>query len=173
MPKTKEQKKEVLHQLNDHLDKQTAVAFVDFKGLNVKQINALRAELKQQGAKMVVAKKTLLQKAFAEKGIEADFAQIDGQIAAAFAFEDPVVAIKTIHTFAKSNEQLKIVGGYFENQIQQADQMIVIASLPSREELLAKAVGSMAAPLSGFMNVLQGNIKGLVVALSAIAEKKQ
>ena len=80
--------------------------------------------------------------------------------------------MKTAHTFAKTNEDLKILGGYFEDSMQDAKSIVAIANLPSREELLGRLVGTMAAPMSGFATVLQGNIKGLVVALNAIKDKK-
>lgn len=172
MPKTKQQKQEVLAQLAENIDKQNAVIFVDYKGLNVGQITDLRKQLRSVGSKMIVAKKTLLSKVLKEKKIDANVENMDGQIAAIFAFEDPVLPMKTAHTFAKSNVHLKILGGYFENEIQNAESIVTIANLPSREELLAKLLVTMAAPMTGFVTVLQGNIKGLVVALSAIKDKK-
>ena len=155
MPKTKEQKQEILTQLAAEVDKQHAIIFVDFKGLKVKEIAELRKQLKQTGSKLVVAKKTLLSKALKEKGIEADMKGMEGQIGAIFAFEDSIIPIKIANTFTKSSENLKIVGGYFENEMQSAQTIISIANLPSREELLAKFVGTIAAPMAGLANVLQ------------------
>lgn len=170
MPKTKQQKQEILTQLAENIEKQNAMVFVDFKGLKVKQIGELRKQLKQAGSKLTVAKKTLLSKALKEKGIEADVKGMAGEIAAIFAFEDPIAPIKIASTFAKSSENLRIAGGYFENELQNAQTMIVIGNLPSRKELLAKFVGTIAAPVSGFMNVLQGNIKGLIYILAQKAK---
>jgi len=172
MAKSKQQKQETLQQLKENVDKQNALIFVDYKGLRVSQITELRGQLKNVGSKMLVAKKTLLSKVFQEKGIEADFKNMEGQLAVIFAFKDPFSPMKTTHTFTKAHEALKILGGYFENEVQDAAHIVAIANLPSREELLAKLVGTMAAPMSGFATVLQGNIKGLVVALSAIKDKK-
>ena len=172
MPKSKQQKQEILESLKENLDKQQAMVFVDYKGLKVADMSNLRKQLKQVGSRLVVAKKTLLSKVLKEKGIEADLKGMQGQIAAIFAFEDPVVPMKTTHTFGKTNENLKILGGYFENEIQSANQITVIANLPTREQLLGQLVGTLAAPISGFATVLQGNIKGLVVALSAMKDKK-
>ncbi|MCH7604536.1 50S ribosomal protein L10 [Patescibacteria group bacterium] len=173
MPKTKAQKADILRELSQNLDKQLAMVFVDVKGLDVKNISVLRKELRQNGAQLVVVKKTLLQKALTEKKIQADLKQMEGQIAAVFAYEDPLSAIQKTHTFAKRNEHLKIVGGYFEGEVQEATQIVALANLPSKEELLAMLVLSIAAPLSRFANVLQGNIKGLVVVLGAIGNSKQ
>lgn len=168
MPKTKAQKQTILNQLAENLAKQQAMVFVDYKGLKVKDMLELRDQLKQAGSKLVVAKKTLLAKVMKEKGIGIDLKSMDGQIGAIFAFEDSLAPMKTANTFAKTNENLKIVGGYFENEIHSAASIVAIASLPGKEELLAKLVGTLAAPLSGFVSVLQGNIKGLMRVLAQI-----
>lgn len=166
MPKTKAQKQTILNQLSENLAKQQAMVFVDYKGLKVKDMLVLRDRLRQVGSKLVVAKKTLLAKVMKEKGIGIDLKGMDGQVGAIFAFEDSLAPMKAANTFAKTNENLKIVGGYFENEIQSAASIVAIASLPGREELLAKLVGTLAAPMSGFVTVLQGNIKGLVYILA-------
>jgi len=172
MPKTKQQKQETLQQLTENLDSQKAIVFVDYKGLKVADMTVLRNQLKQVGSRLIVAKKTLLAKVLKEKGINADLKGMDGQIGAIFAHEDPVIPMKTTHTFGKQNEHVKILGGYFENEMHDASSITAIANLPSREELLARLVGTMAQPISGFATVLQGNIKGLVIALHAIKDKK-
>lgn len=164
--KTKQQKQTILNLLALHLQKQQAMVFVDYKGLKVKDMLALRDQLKQVGSKLVVAKKTLLAKVMKEKGIGIDLKGMDGQIGAIFAFEDSLAPMKIANTFAKTNEHLKILGGYFENEIQNAASIVAIAILPSREELLAKLVGTLAAPMAGLTRVLQGNIKGLIRVLA-------
>ena len=169
--KTKAQKIETLKELGEHVAKQHSILFVDYKGLKVKELLLLRKQLKDLGAKLQVAKKTLLKKALQEKGIDVDLKGMEGQIAAIFSFHDAFSPIKNAAIFAKTAEKLKILGGYIENQIRDADTMKEIASLPSKEELLGRLVGSIASPISGFLNVMQGNIKGLVVALHAIATK--
>jgi len=162
VPKTKEQKQEILQTLAENIEKQTAMVFVDFKGINVKDITAFRKELKENDAELLVAKKTLLQKALKEKNIDADIREMEGQVGIVFAYGDPAVAIKN------ANKKLEIVGGYFEKQLQEKEPMKAIANLPSKEELLGRLVGSIASPLSGFARVLQGNIKGLVYILANI-----
>jgi len=172
MPKTKVQKQEILNQLKENLDKQQAIVFVDYKGLKVGEMGDLRKQLRETRSKLVVAKKTLLSKVLKEKGIDTDLKNMEGQMGAIFAYEDPVAPMKTAYTFGKQHTNLKILGGYFENEIQSAASITAIAMLPTREELLAKLVGTMAAPMSGFATVLQGNIKGLVIALKAMTEKR-
>ena len=171
MPKTKAQKATTLKGLGEHVEKQHSIVFVNYKGIKVKELLLLRKQLKGLGAKLQVAKKTLLKRALKEKGIEMDLKSMDGQIAAIFAFEDAFSPVKSVATFARTAESLKILGGYIENQVRDASTMREIASLPPKEELLGRLVRSIASPMSGFLNVMQGNIKGLVVALSAIANK--
>ena len=168
MPKTKQQKQEILNQLAENLDKQKALVFIDYKGLKVGDMTTLRSQLKEASSRLVVAKKTLFSKVLKEKGIEADVKDIDGQIGVIFAFEDPMAPLRVTNTFAKTNVNVKIVGGYFENELQSASSMVTIANLPSKEELVARLVGTIAAPMSGLVTVLQGNIKGLITVLSKV-----
>jgi len=168
MPKTKQQKQEILNQLAENFNMQKAFVFIDYKGLKVGDMTTLRSQLREAGSRLVVAKKTLFSKVLKEKGIEADLKGIDGQIGAIFAFEDPMAPLRVTSAFTKANEHVKIVGGYFENELQSASSMVAIANLPSKEELLAHLLSTMAAPMSGLATVLQGNIKGLITVLSKI-----
>ncbi len=173
MPKTKEQKKEVIRDLNEKIDKQKSMLFVDYKGLKVKELSKLRKNLKKLGGALVVAKKTLMEVVFKNKKVAVDKEKLEGQPAIIFGFEDEIAPAKATYEFSKKTENLKILGGYLENKFMGAEEMITLAQLPSRKELLAKMVGSISAPMSGFVGVLQGNSRKLVCALSAIAEKKQ
>ncbi|OGN34544.1 MAG: 50S ribosomal protein L10 [Candidatus Yanofskybacteria bacterium RIFCSPLOWO2_02_FULL_47_9b] len=168
MPKTKTQKQNILLQIADNLKRQKSLLFVDYKGIGVKDLSQLRKQLKAAGAKFEVAKKTLLKKAFAEQGLKTDFKEMKGQIAVVYSFDDPMAGVKTAHTFAKGREDMKMLGGYMENRLLNEDEVKELALLPSREQLLGMFVATLAAPMQSFARVLQGNIKGLVVALSAI-----
>ncbi|MDP4007012.1 MAG: 50S ribosomal protein L10 [bacterium] len=172
MPKTKTQKQNILQQIADNLTKQQSLLFVDYKGVKVQDLSQLRKQLKEVGAKMEVAKKTLFSRAFAKAGIEINFKDMEGQIAAVYSYEDPMAGIKTAHTFSKTNEHVKLLGGYMENQLLLKEQVMELALLPSREQLLGMFVSTLAAPMQGLMRVLDGNLKGLMFALKAIQEKK-
>lgn len=172
MPKTKTQKQNILQQITDNLKKQKSLLFVDYKGIGVKDLSQLRKQLKEVGARLEVAKKTLLSRAFKEKGIETDFKNMEGQIALVYSFEDPIAGIKSAHAFSRGNEHLKLLGGIMEDQMLDASQVKELALLPSKEQLLGILVGTLAAPIQGFTRVIGGNLKGLVIALSAIQEKK-
>lgn len=171
MPKTRAQKQDIVSSLANDLGEQKSMVFVDFTGLKVKDMAELRSQLKEQGAKLSVAKKTLFDLAAKEKGLAIDFQGMEGQIGAVFAKEDELAPLKVIYNVSKAHEGLKIIGGYFENKVQEADFMLALARLPGRDELLAKLVGTISNPMRGLVIVLEGNIKGLLVALNAISKK--
>jgi large subunit ribosomal protein L10 len=166
---TKKQKEAIVKDLADKLNKIKAVVFADYTGLSVAKITDLRRKLKAQDGELKVAKKTLIDLAFKKAGIKnVDTKKMAGQVAVVFGYQDEVAPAKVIHDFAKKEEKLKILGGILESRFIDAMSVANLAKLPSRQELLAKAVGSIAAPISGMVNVLQGNLRGLVQVLSQI-----
>jgi len=168
---TKERKKKILDQLKDKIAKQKVVIFVDFTGLKVKDIFSLRKKLKTADSQLKVAKKTLTQIAFKESGLEIDIKKLKGEIALAFGFKDEISPAKIVYQFSQENPNLKILGGMVESQkfeFLSTEQIIELAKLPTREELLERLTRSVSAPISNFVNVLEGNIKGLIYALNAI-----
>ena len=90
-----------------------------------------------------------------------------------FGYEDEVVPAKIVDEFKKTHEeQINFIGGVLENNFLSAEKIQELAKLPSKQELYAKIVGSLNAPISGFVNVLAGNMRNLVYVLKAIEEKK-
>lgn len=173
MPKTRKQKKDILEKFSQGLEESKSSVFVNFSRIPVKEIDSLRQKCKESGAKYAVAKKTLLKKALAEKGFSgAEDQDLSGEVATIFGFNDEVTPAKLVSEFIKTHENMKILGGILENNLIDAEKVKALSKLPSKEELLAKIVGSIAAPMSGLVNVLQGNIRGLVYTLSAIRDKK-
>lgn len=168
MPKTKAQKKEILDELKDKVARQKAMVFVDFTGLKVKDIFSLRKKLKAAGSELKVAKKTLMGIIFKDKGLDVDLKKLKGEIALAFGYEDEVASAKIIYQLSQQNQNLKILGGFLENKFIEAEKVIELAQLPSKEQLLAKLVGSMKSPVSNFVYALNYNIKGLVYLLNKI-----
>jgi len=83
-----------------------------------------------------------------------------------FGYKDEISLTKIIYQFAEANPNLKILGGFLENQFRTAEEIITLAQLPTKEELLSGLVRSVSAPISNFINVLQGNIKGLIIVLA-------
>ena len=170
---TRDQKKEIVKNLAKEIKESKAVVFSDFRGLSVKDMTTLRKELRGQGVDLKVAKKTLITLALKDAGIDTDTKNMEGQIALAISREDEVVAAKIIAKMAKANENLKIVSGLLGKGVLSKEEVIALSKLPSKDELLAKLVGTLNAPVSGFVNVLAGNLRGLVNVLKAIGDSKQ
>ena len=165
---TRQQKQKILENLKEKIARQKAMIFVDFRGLKVKDMADLRQRLKAANSQLVVAKKTLMKLAFKDKKIKIDEEKLEGQPAIIFAFQDILTAAKAAYQFSQENKNLKILAGYVEHNFREAEDIISLAKIPSREVLLARLIGSIKAPAVNFVNVLQGNFKGLIYALSAI-----
>jgi len=168
---TKVQKKKVIDDLADKIKRQQVLIFTDAKGIKVNEIQKLRRELKKAEAEYKVAKKTLVNLAFKKENKELDMSQFAGSLALTFAYKEPISVIKILNNFSKTNESLKILGGLMEDRFLTIEEVKELAKIPSREELLAKLVWSIKSPISGLVNVLEGNIRNLVGVLNAISNK--
>jgi large subunit ribosomal protein L10 len=173
MALTKDKKKQIIEKLEKSISGQKIMLFVGIAKLKTKDLFDLKKNLKVNGNILTVVKKTLFQIAAKNNGIEINTKKLDGEVAIIFGSEDEVSAANIINKFSKKNENLKILGGFFEKEVIASDKVVVLASIPPRQELLAKLVGSINAPVSGFVTVLNGNIRGLVLALNAIANNKK
>lgn len=134
--------------------------------------NDLRTKGAAEGVDLAITKKTLLLRALEGVGVTAEMNQFEGSILTTFGNTDEVAAAKLMAEFAKDREGIEIVGGVLEGKLVGADAIKQLATLPSKQELLAKLVGSINAPRSGFVNVLAGNLRNFVYALNAIKEAK-
>lgn len=149
-----------------------SVVFSDFKGVKVKDLTELKKELRKEEIDFKVSKKTLINLAFKEAGIEVNTKAMEGQVAVSISSKDEVAPAKIISNFSKKNENLKILGGVLEKKVMNIEEVKSLAKLPGKEELLAKLVGTLQAPISGFVNVCAGNIRGLVQVIKSISESK-
>lgn len=174
MPKTKIQKQEILRTLEAKIGQSKSVVFAGFNALEVKDNEELRAKLRAEKGEYYVAKKTLMNLAFKNQGIEGlDARGYDGKLAAIFSYEDEVAPAKIVHGFAKGKEdKIFFLGGILGGKLLSKEEVVSLAKLPSKTELYARLVGSMNAPISGFVNALAGNLRNLVYVLKAIEEKK-
>ena len=168
MALTKDKKNKILSELKEKIDRQKVVIFADFTGIKVKDLSNLRKKIKKENGELKVAKKTLARIAFEKVGLKINKEQLKGEAAFVFGYQDQVGPAKILYQFSKANPNFKILGGFLNGELKNDLDIIELAKLPSREELLARFVGSISAPISGLVNVLQGNIKGLIFALSAI-----
>jgi len=168
---SRQKKKEIVEVLEKRFSNYTLVVFVDYKGLGVQNFEKVRNELRKEGFGIKVAKKTLLNLVLNKLKIPMDCTTLDGQIAVVFGYGDALMLAKIIHNFTKKFETLKILAGLLGKEVVGSEQIIALAELPSYQDLLARVVRSVQAPLSGLVNVLQGNIRGLAQVLSAISKK--
>lgn len=173
MPKTKKQKEQILDELTEKLSNYKSLVFADYKGLTVQESQEIRKKAKEAGAEYIVAKKTLIQLALDKADIkDIDVKQMEGNIALIIGFEDEVAPAKIAAEFAKDHEALKMLGGVMESKYIDLAQVEALSNIPSKAELLAKLVGSLNSPVSGFVNVLAGNLRGLVNVLNGIKDTK-
>jgi len=146
--------------------------FSDYAGTSVAKMKNLRDELRKADSSYKITKKKLIELAFKNAGIGVDVKNMEGQIGVAIGKADEVSAAKVLANFSKENKNFKILEGVLEGKVISGEEVIALSKLPSREELLSKLVGSVSAPVSGFVNILAGNIRGLVTVLKGIANSK-
>jgi len=170
MALTKIQKQKILDDLKEKIQKQKIIVFVDFTGLKVKDLFNLRKKLKTTDSQIKVAKKTLAEIAFTElKGKTPksfDIKNLRGQIAFIFGFKDEISPTKITWLTSQENPNLKILGGFLAGQFIEAEKIVELAKLSGKEELFGRLVGSISAPISNFVYILEGNVKGLLQVLA-------
>lgn len=165
---TKEKKQEVLQELIDKFGKSKSVVFADYRGLDVVGMSKLRSDLRENGSECKVAKKTLIELAAKESKIDGMTQEIiPGPVAATFSYEDELSGIKVLFNFAKSNENLKLLGGIIDGKVVTADEVNQLAKLPSKDELIAKFMGSIQAPTTNFVGLLSNVMGSLVRVVNA------
>lgn len=173
MPKSKSQKQAMVDEIAKKLADNKSVVFADYKGLTVAESSAIRKLCRKENAQYIVAKKTLIQIALEKAGIkDVDVKALQGNVAMVIGFEDEVSPAKVVANFSKEHENLQLIGGLMENKFINLDQVVALSKIPSKVELLSQLVRSLNSPVTGFVNVLAGNLRGLVNALNAIKEQK-
>ncbi len=168
MALTKEKKQKIVEELSQNIDNQKIIIFTSFKGVKNKDLSVLRKELKPFLSNLTVAKKTLMKLSFEKKGLNVDYDALKDEAAVIFGFKDEIAPAKTVFEFSKKNPEIRIIGGVLGGSFRSAEDIIELAKIPSREELLTRLVGTIQSPISGFANALQGNIKGLINVLSKV-----
>jgi len=167
MALTKKQKENQIESIKEKVSKQKSVVFVDFAKVPSKDMFALRKALKEAGCNIKIAKKTLARIAFGQSNISfwnKIKASIPGQLALVFGFEDEIAPARISNKFAKDHENFKILCGIFpaqggsatggEMRFVDKEEVLFYASIPTRNELLGRLVGSIASPMASFVRVL-------------------
>lgn len=171
MAKTREQKEQDLTELTEKLKGAKSVVFSDYRGTTVKDIDKFRRTLATEGVVSKVYKISLVKKAMEANGIDATALDYKTPVILSLSEEDEVAPARIIKGLSKDIKTVAILSGVFDGKFASREQVMVLADLPSKDELRAKLVGTINAPVSGFVSVLAGNIRGLINVLNAVAQK--
>ena len=155
-------KKEEVSKLAEKIKEAKLVLLTDYRGINVEDVTNLRKELRNINADYKVIKNNITKRALAECGISGLEDQLEGPTAVIMTNDDYLESTKAIYNFSKNNDFYKIKGGVVEGKVLSADEIITLAKLPSRQELLSMLAGSLLA-----------NISKLAVALDQVKAQKE
>ncbi len=166
-------KDSIIRDIENQLKGSPIFFITQYGSVSAASLDGLRAKLRSTNSRYLVVKNSLGRKAFEKANLSEFMDAITGSCGIAFTTGDPVAPSKVLVGFAKDNEGFKIQSGRMNGELLTADQIKILASLPSREVLLARAFGGMKAPLSRLVGVLSGTVRKFVNVLDAIAKKKQ
>ncbi len=167
-----ENKKQVVESIKAKITESKSVLLVDYKGLTVAQDTELRTAFRKAGVEYKVLKNTLVRKAFNELGVNDFDSDLNGPTAVAFGSDEITPAKTAMAEIKKLEDKIKVKSAYVDGKRADVAEVKALASMPSKEELVAKMLGSMQAPISNFAGVLSGIMRSVVIALNAVAEKK-
>lgn len=173
MPQLRAAKEQVIQELTTSLAEAESVYITDLTGLNVEKVTILRRQLRAESAECKVVKNTLTRFAMQNAGLPDLGAYLEGPTALIIS-KDPVAPAKVLVDFGKQNEDRpRIKGGLLTGAVIAAGQVQELASLPSRDELIARAVRGIAAPITGLVFSLSGVLGNLVRVLAAVSAQKE
>lgn len=163
----KEKKPELVDELRHKLNRSSIVIATDYRGLKVSEITDLRRKLREQGAEYRVVKNTLAKRAAASGGKEHIYELFTGPTALVFGYDDPVHPAKALSEYQRTMDEapLDIKGGVLGSRVLTPQEITGLATIPPRNELIAKFVGLTQAPIARLLTVLNGNIQGLARVL--------
>ncbi len=174
MTKTRQEKEKIVKNLVEKLKAMKSVVLANYFGLKVNEVDELRSKLKKEGGEYLVVKKTLLKIALEETGINGvDLKKFEGGIALAFGFEDEILPAKILYEFRKKHEALEIFGGFLGNKFLEKEEIISLAKLPTKNELINQLIASIRGPIFGLINVLSSPLRSFTYILKAIQQAKE
>jgi len=165
------EKKETVKTIKEKFEKAKEVILTDYRGLSVKDISDLRAKLREAGIEYKIYKNTLARIAIAEESFKDVTEYLEGPTAFAFDYENEVEAAKILTDYAKKQKNLEIKGGILEGKVVGIDAIRQYASLPSKEVLIAKVLGTFAAPVQQVTMVIAAPLQGLINVIKAKAQQ--
>jgi len=167
-------KVQVVSEVGELLDSSKLTVVAKYAGTSVKSLQQLRAQSADSGTQVRVVKNRLFKRALQgnNKFKDVDLGLLNGQLLYAFNSGDEVAPAQNLAVFAKEQPQIEFVGGFNgDGQILSAEELNALAILPSKDQLRAQLIGTLSAPLSGFANVLSGNVRSILNVLSARSEQ--
>lgn len=167
-----EEKKAVVAEVSEQVAKAQAIVVAEYRGLPVGDMTALRAQARKSGVYLRVLKNTLVRRAVDGTPFSGLADKMVGPLVFGIS-DDPVAAAKVLNEFAKSNDKFIIKAGALPHQVMDANGVKALASLPSREELLSKLLGTMQAPVAQFVRTLNEVPTKFVRGLAAVRDQKQ
>src|SRR5512141_1147885 len=151
---TKERKEEVLSQYTDWMKRSQAVILVEYTGVKMKDLDNIRAKIREAGGEFHVVKNTIGRKAFEQAGLSAPAEMLEGSTAIGFAFDDAPASAKMVTDFARSSEHLQIKGGFLGAQSMDAAQVKALADLPPLPVMRARILGVLQAPAAQIVRMI-------------------
>ena len=167
------EKVQVVNDLVESINQSKGIYLTDFSGLNVQEINELRKTFRESDVEYKVVKNTLARLSVQEAGYDNLLEYLTGPTAFAFSVDDPGIPARIIKEFAKKKDKPEIKAIVFEGTLLDASQAEQVANLPSREELIAKFLGTLNAPMYNLAGALQGLLRKFVGTLDAIKTQKE
>lgn len=168
---SKQHKGVIQEQYVNWLKKSQAMIMVEYSGLNMKGINAIRSKAREAGGEFHVVKNTLLTNVFKQQNIDVDEKLLSGSTAVGFAFNDAPAMAKAMTDFVKGNEVFKVKGGYLGNQSLNAKQIKALADLPPLPVMRGKLLGVLQAPAAKLVRTLAEPARGLASVVRAHSEQ--
>lgn len=173
MAKSRAQKEQIVAELSELLSEGKSFVLSDYAGMSVRDVQDLRGKMKAQDGEFMVVKNKLFRLALEKAGLPIESFEFTGPIALTISRADEVSSAKETFEFAKGCEALEIKAGLLEGKMISKEEVESLAKLPSKEQLLGQLVGTLNAPIAGFVRVLAGPSQGLVTALKAVADQKE
>ncbi len=167
-----EDKKAVVAEIGEQLAKAQAVVIAEYRGVTVTDMTALRKKARESGVYLKVLKNTLARRAVADTPFAGLADQLSGPLAYGIS-ADPVAVAKVLNDFAKANDKFVIKAGALPNKVMSDKDVAALAALPSREELLAKLMGTMQAPIAKFVQTLNEVPAKFVRTLAALRDERE
>lgn len=166
-----EAKKQLVEEIKEKFSNAKTLAFVDYRGINVEEDTAMRRAFRAQGCEYKVYKNRLMLKALTDLGINCSPSYFEGSTAVAIGYDDEVAPAKILSDTIDKIKKMTIKFGVLNGAPVSAEEINALAKLPSKEELIAKLLGTLNNTASSLCRVLVAPTRGLVVALNAVATK--